>query len=67
MNPDLDPYVDHLAVEQACDGYPVGLTAREREQVVRVLTGRGYTTLRIADRLNLTPRTVTRIRKRVAA
>jgi hypothetical protein len=58
-DPDL---VDEIAVELACGGEPVSLTAVERAAVVRRLTARGETAERIAERLGMAARWVTRAR-----
>jgi hypothetical protein len=54
--------VDEIAVELACAGEPVWLTAVERAEVVRRLTARGEPAWLIAQRLGTTARGVTRAR-----
>jgi hypothetical protein len=58
-DPDL---VDEIAVELACAGEPTALTAVERAEVVRRLTARGESAWRIAERLRMATRSVTRAR-----
>jgi len=58
-DPDL---VDEVAVELVCGGEPAALTALERAEVVRRLTKRGEPATRIAERLGMAARSVTRAR-----
>src|SRR6266540_1779773 len=58
-DPDL---VDEVAVELVCGGEPAALTALERAEVVRRLTKRGQPATRIAERLGMAARSVTRAR-----
>jgi DNA-binding CsgD family transcriptional regulator len=55
--------LDEIAIERAMHGDPVRLRPTERVEVVRRLTARKLSTNQIADRLGITPRTVSRIRQ----
>lgn len=57
-----DGYIDEIAVERACKGDHVRLTAEERAAVVAKLTGSGYSAIEIALRLRVAPRVVQRYR-----
>jgi hypothetical protein len=54
--------IDIVAVERAARGWPVDLTTAERREAVRVLVGRGASSIRIAGLLNVDPRQVDRDR-----
>ncbi len=64
---DLDggELVDEIAIELACAGERVALTARERELAHAQLEERGYSAKEIARTLGIADRTVTRWRGRV--
>lgn len=55
--------LDELAVELACAGERVRLTAEERRAAVRILHGRRWSDQLIASRLHVRDRTVLRIRQ----
>lgn len=57
------PYLDEIAIERAILGDPVPLTLPEREVVTAYLTRRGYTARQIAERLDVSFRTVQRYRE----
>jgi hypothetical protein len=59
--------VDDVAVDRACRGGRVRLTPTERKLAVGRLTGAGYSTAVTAERLAVTTRTVTRIRRQLTA
>lgn len=57
-----DPAFDEVAVQRAMRGDPVHLRPVERAEAIRRLTGQGLSASEIAERLNTTPRSVTRHR-----
>jgi hypothetical protein len=58
-----DPsYIDEIAVDLACAGEKVALTAAERAEVVRRLSARREPIVQIADRLRVAARVVERTR-----
>jgi DNA-binding MarR family transcriptional regulator len=60
--------VDDVAIARAVAGMaPDGLTLAEQLAAVRILTERGASARQIAERLQVTPRTVTRHRSRLRA
>lgn len=54
-------HIDEIAVERACRGDKVTLTAAERRRAVEVLIRRGLSYQAAADRLHMHPRTVSRL------
>lgn len=63
--PESPATIDEIAVERAVHGDRVRLTRAEVSEVVRRLTGMGYSVREIAERLGVSGRTV--VRKRSAA
>lgn len=60
--------VDEIAVERMTMGQPPAHTTRgERQEAVLILTGRGLNARQIAERIQVTDRTVRRLRARAAA
>lgn len=62
--------IDEIAVERAVTTSfdpPARLNQAELREVVRILTGRGWSSSEIGERLNCTSRTVQRARARLAA
>jgi DNA-binding NarL/FixJ family response regulator len=57
--------VDPVAAMRAVDGDKVRLSPADRRLVVAELTGRGWSAKRIAPHVNLTTRSVIRIRARL--
>lgn len=58
-----DQDLDEVAIELACSGEGVRLSAAERRSAVTILNGRGLSDRAIAERLRVTDRTVLRIRQ----
>lgn len=53
-------YIDEIAVERACRGDVVELTAEERTEAVKRLVAKGLTARQVGERLGVTSRTVRR-------
>lgn len=72
-DPDAEPYrnrylhaadrgLDEIAIAEAMHGRPVRLTPDERAEAVLLMTAKGYTASEIAERLQVTSRSVVRRR-----